>query len=228
MGNNEVERQAFAYHAKHVHRYEADHRYALPTIAFFLATITVFAIAHAFDRLASNQIRSKPVIKVLTAAARFLSYRAYRIPGLNWNSAPLGVLALGLVGTIYFLCMTLAPKPYYWSNNEDGSWGSSPPIATRSGWLSLACLPFVFATAGKSNLITMVTGVSHEKLQVYHRWISYAFLLTALVHTFPFIVYDIQTGTMVSSWNTTVFYWTGVVALIAQAYLTFASISPLR
>lgn len=209
-------------------RYEADHRYALPTIAFFIATIIVFAIGHSFDRLAPTKARSYPAIQRLTACARFLSYRAYRIPGLNWNSAPIGVLALGLIGTIYFQCMTLVPQPYYWPNNADGSWGSSPPIATRSGWLSLACLPFVFATAGKSNLITMATGVSHEKLQVYHRWISYAFLLTALVHTFPFIVHNIQIGTMVSSWNTTVFYWTGTIALIAQAYLTFASISPLR
>lgn len=188
----------------------------------------MFAVAHLFDIAAPANVRSSSAVRRLTATGRFLSYRAFRIPSLNWNTAPLGVLILGLIGIIYFLCMTLAPKPYYWPNNADGSWGSSPPIATRSGWLSLGCLPFVFATAGKSNLITMVTGVSHEKLQVYHRWISYAFFVTALVHTFPFIVYNIQTGTMVSSWNTTVFYWTGVIALIAQGYLTFASISPLR
>lgn len=208
--------------------YEADHRYALPTIAFFLVAIILFSFAYLFDLFAPASLRSNSAVKRLTAVTRFLSYRAYRIPALDWNTAPVGVLALGLVGFIFFTCMTLAPKPYYWPNNEDGSWGSSPPIATRSGWLSLACLPFVFATAGKANLITLVTGVSHEKLQVYHRWISYAFFVTALIHTFPFIVYNIQAGTMVMSWNTTVFYWTGVVALIAQGYLTFASISPLR
>lgn len=133
-----------------------------------------------------------------------------------------------MVGVVYFFCMTLVPQPYYWPNNENGDWGSSPPIATRAGWLSLACMPFVFATAGKSNFITAVTGVSHEKLQVFHRWISYAFFVTALIHTFPFIVYNIQTGTMTEQWNTSVFYWTGVIALIAQGYLTLASISPLR
>jgi hypothetical protein len=209
-------------------RYQADYRFALPTVAFFLVTIVLFAMTRFFDMVAPASLKSTSIVRRITALGRFLSYRVFRIPILNWNSAPLGILALSAVGTIYFICMTLAPKPYYWPNTEDVDFGSSPPLATRSGWLSLACLPFVFATAGKSNLITAVTGVSHERLQVFHRWISYAFFVTALMHTFPFIVYDIETGTMVSSWKTSVFYWTGVIALIAQTYLTFASISPLR
>lgn len=209
-------------------RYEADHRYALPTIAFFLATIIVFSLAHLFNLLATRSIRSLKAFRYLNASARFVSYRAFRIDALNWTSAPLGILGLGAVGAIYFFCMTLAPKPYYWPTAGDLHWGNSPPIATRAGWLSLACLPFIIATAGKSNLITAVTGVSHEKLQVFHRWISYACFVTALIHTFPFIIYNIQKGTMVENWNTSVVYWTGVVALIAQGWLTFASMSPLR
>lgn len=102
------------------------------------------------------------------------------------------------------------------------------PIATRSGWMATGCLPFVILMAGKSNLVTMVTGVSHERLQPFHRWISYAMFILALIHTFPFIVYHIRIGDMVEKWNTQLFYWTGVVALIAQAYLTFASMGPLR
>ena len=70
--------------------------------------------------------------------------------------------------------------------------GHSPPIATRTGWISIAILPFlmyvpsllsvstpnclsrldsVFAT--KVNLIGMFTGFSHYKLQVYHRWTAW-------------------------------------------------------
>lgn len=37
--------------------------------------------------------------------------------------------------------MTLGPKPYYWPT--DASYGSSPPIATRAGWMALGLLPFV-------------------------------------------------------------------------------------
>lgn len=37
--------------------------------------------------------------------------------------------------------MTLGPQPYYWPT--DASYGSSPPIATRTGWMALGLLPFV-------------------------------------------------------------------------------------
>lgn len=207
-------------------RYEADHRYALPTVAFFLAVIILFSVAYLLDQFASHGIKQSSLGRKVAALNRWLSYKSYRVNALDWNSAPFGLLVLGAIGFIYFVCMTLAPKPYYWPDTAE--FGSSPPIATRAGWLSLACMPFVFATAGKSNFITLVTRVSHEKLQVFHRWISYAFFVTALVHTFPFIIYNIKTGTMVESWNTLVFYWTGVVALVAQGWLTFASLSPLR
>ena len=207
-------------------RYEADHRYGVPTVGFFLLTIIVFAIAHLCSSWVPRSVAQSKSARRLTGLARYFSYKSYRIPMLNWNSAPLGILALGAVGTVFFFCMTLAPAPYYWPT--DAEYGSSPPLATRAGWLSLGCMPFVFATAGKSNFITAVTGVSHERLQVFHRWISYAFFVTALIHTFPFIIYNQKTGTMREQWNTSVFYWTGVVALVAQGWLTLGSFSSLR
>lgn len=188
----------------------------------------MFAIPHLFAPLVPRAISQSKAVRRWKALARFLSYKGFRVRAIGWNSGPLGVLLLGAIGTLFFLCMILAPKPFYWPNTATVDYGSSPPIATRAGWLSLGCMPFVFATAGKSNLITAVTGVSHERLQVFHRWISYAFFVTALVHTFPFIVYNISTGTMKEQWNISVFYWTGVVALVAQGWLTFASFSPLR
>lgn len=49
-------------------------------------------------------------------------------------------------------------------------YGYSPPIATRAGFLAIAILPFQVMFATKWNPITILTGVSHERLQVYHRW----------------------------------------------------------
>jgi hypothetical protein len=50
----------------------------------------------------------------------------------------------------------------------------------------------------------------------------------ALVHTFPFIVVHMQKGDMMLLWKSSVVYWTGVAALIPQAYLDIMSIGYIR
>jgi hypothetical protein len=215
--------------------YEADRRYGLTTVAFFMTAIILFGLIHLASIFTPRSIsRSNFVAQRLIAPFRWLSYRRWRVSILNWNTAPAGILLLGAVGIIFFMSLTLGPMPYYWPNWNDASdaiqaaYGSSMPIATRSGWMATGCLPFVILTAGKSNLITLATGVSYDKLQVFHRWISYAMFVLALIHTFPFIIFNIRWGSMVEVWQTSIFYWTGTVALLAQGWLTFASISPLR
>jgi hypothetical protein len=70
-------------------------------------------------------------------------------------------MLLGIAGVVYFfskyspgfsdmdgqltsnLDLTLGPKPYYWPNTKKLSYGGSPPIATRTGWMALALLLFV-------------------------------------------------------------------------------------
>ncbi|KIW36430.1 hypothetical protein, variant [Exophiala oligosperma] len=207
--------------------YIADHVYALPTVAFFMCSIGIFIIGHVLSRvLGTNVDRGPSLLRRATAVIRYLSYRGFHVASLRWNSAPIGLLLLALVGVIFFFCMDLAPRPYYWSSLD---FGGSPPLGTRSGWMALACMPFVFATATKANWITLLTGVSHEKLQVLHRWTAYAFFILALMHTFPFIVYHIRFHDMVMQFTMgNIFYWTGIVALIFQAWLTIASFGPLR
>ncbi|KAL7931599.1 putative ferric-chelate reductase [Trichoderma chlorosporum] len=205
----------------------ADHVYALSTVAFLMSILGIFVIGNIASQLLGHRIwrGSSPWHKV-TALTRYLSYRGFHVQALRWNSAPLGLLLLAAAGAVFFFCMDLIPQPYYWPSLD---YGGSPPLGTRSGWMAVACLPFVFATASKSSWITLITGVSHEKLQVFHRWLSYAFFLLALMHTFPFIVYHIRFGDMVMQFEMgLVFYWTGIVALILQAWLTFASHSLVR
>ena len=61
--------------------------------------------------------------------------------------APISILLLGFVTAAYFLLFTFVPQPLVWPNSRHGT---SPPVATRSGWISLACLPFVLLFATKS------------------------------------------------------------------------------
>lgn len=135
------------------------------------------------------------------------------------------MLLLGL-GFSFFTLMVLAPQPYYWPTTA--AFGDSPPLATRSGWLALASIPFLITFATKANVIATLTGVSHEKLMVFHTWLAWAVLVLALLHTFPFIVYNKSQNMSAEMWNTMSYYWTGVIALVAQAYLTFMSIPRLR
>ncbi|KAL4889839.1 hypothetical protein BDV59DRAFT_185610 [Aspergillus ambiguus] len=208
--------------------YEADHVYSLNTIYFLCATVGVFAIAHWISIYSPQRLRQTSLWRRAAAVARYLAYRCFHLPALVHNSSSLGVILLGIVGTVFLFAMTLGPRPYYWPNTDTISYGSSPPIATRSGWMALALLPFVLALGGKANLISMLTGIPHEKLQVFHHWTSYAMFVLALVHTFPFIVYNIGKGKMVEEWNSDVTYWTGVAALVPQAYLTLMSIPTIR
>lgn len=89
---------------------------------------------------------------------------------------------------------------------------------------------FVSATASKANWISLVTGISHEKLNVFHRWISFAFFALALLHALSFVVYHIHFHDMVEQVTQVEpeEYWTGIVALVFQGWLTFASLSPIR
>ncbi|KAF9888879.1 hypothetical protein FE257_008249 [Aspergillus nanangensis] len=207
--------------------YEADHVYALNTIYFLCATVGIFTLIHWGKKFAPLRLKQTVLWKRSTTIARYLAYRCFQLPVLP-NSPSLGVMLLGIMGAAFFVVMTLAPKPYYWPNTDTLSFGSSPPIATRSGWMALALLPFVLALSAKANLISALTGVSHEKLQIFHHWTSYAMFVLALVHTFPFIIYHIDQGDMVSKWKSDLTYWTGVAALVPQTYLTVMSLPSIR
>lgn len=77
-------------------------------------------------------------------------------------------------------------------------------------------------------MVSALTGIPPEKLQVFHHWTSYAMFVLALVHTFPYIIFHIHKGDMVKQWKTSVVYWTGIPALLSQTYLTVMSLPPIR
>ncbi|KAK8075391.1 hypothetical protein PG997_010054 [Apiospora hydei] len=203
--------------------YIADLVYGLGTLYFFIGVIAACMISFWASRLVVGSSRKRSSWRKLLGAFRYLAYRRYKMAGCLTPSV--GVVLLLASGALFFLAMTLGPGPYYW---PDIMYGSSPPIATRAGWMALACLPFILILSTKANMIATLTGVSHEKLIIFHNWTGWAMFVLSLVHTFPFIVVHIQQGDMVMQWNMSIFYWSGVVALVAQAYLQFMSLSFIR
>ncbi|PCH03062.1 Riboflavin synthase-like beta-barrel [Penicillium occitanis (nom. inval.)] len=208
-----------------VYWYEADHRYSLPTVALFLVAIALFTVARLIRLFAPRSWTGLSGWTRLMALFRTVCYKRVWFLG---STQSIGALMLASVGVIFFLAMTLTPRPYYWPNTMEISYGNSPPIATRAGFMALACMPFIYMLAVKANPITLLTGISHELLNNWHAWAAWAMFVLALVHTFPFIVYHIRMGDIVEQWNDGGIWVTGVVALLAQAWLTFASIPWLR
>jgi hypothetical protein len=70
-----------------------------------MCTIGVFMISHILSTLLGYRGLSEPPIwRRITAVVRYLSYRGFHVKALRWNSAPLGILLLGLVGIVFFFC----------------------------------------------------------------------------------------------------------------------------
>lgn len=60
---------------------------------------------------------------------------------------------------------------YYWER-----------VAYRSAWIGVTQVPLVYLLASKSSLIGFLMGISHERLNWLHRWVSRTLLLTVTVH----------------------------------------------
>lgn len=84
-----------------VNWYQADHRYSLPTVAFFLTAIVLFAIGHFLSGIAPQRVQRSAIWSRFVSFLRFLSYKSWRIAG--WNTQSLGVFLLGGAGLVFFL-----------------------------------------------------------------------------------------------------------------------------
>lgn len=137
------------------------------------------------DRLSTHLGRpSHPSIyEKLLALVRSISYRRLSGSALNWLGLPLNGMLIILISSVLFVvALTFAIRPYYRAHLGYGS----PPLGIRCGFMSFACTPILIALAGKANVITLLTGISHEKLNVVHRWVAWITLGLAWVHTIPF------------------------------------------
>lgn len=136
-----------------------------------------------------SSVSSVGPINNLIAIFRFLFYRSIRQFQIRKGWRPLTFPSLGvsiivsgafILGILY----SFVPQPLFWESIQYGS----PPLAVRSGMLAVALMPWIVGLSMKANLITLITGIGHERLNVLHRWGAYLCLALSIVHTVPFYI----------------------------------------
>ncbi|RMZ79363.1 hypothetical protein DV738_g3305, partial [Chaetothyriales sp. CBS 135597] len=55
-------------------------------------------------------------------------------------------------------------------------------VGFRAAWVTVTQLPLIYCLAGKFSIISVLTGVSYERLNWLHRWVARTMFLTAIVH----------------------------------------------
>ncbi|WFD32470.1 hypothetical protein MSPP1_003518 [Malassezia sp. CBS 17886] len=174
--------------------------------------------------LAMARVRVFPRV---VAALRSVGYRqSTTMNRLGFPSvSSLAVVFSFTIATVVW-CFTIFP--YYRPTRE---WGS-PALAVRAGMFATAIIPFLFSCSLKVNPISLLTGISHSHLQVYHKWLGFLFLFFSLVHTLPFLLQPYWDGGyknlhayFVSS---PPLYWTGTVALGLAFWMACSSVGFVR
>ncbi|CAO1627383.1 unnamed protein product [Sympodiomycopsis kandeliae] len=164
-----------------------------------------------------------------TFAALFRGFGYWQPKGLF--GAPLPSAGAIIVISVTFIMpfvYSLIIKPWY---RPLSVWGSTP-LGIRTGIIANAQMPFVYTLALKVNPITWLTGLSHERLQVYHQWLARISLLFGVIHSIAFCYQPIKEGgyhNLVAWWKFSPDVWnSGAFALAFMAWLVASSTRVFR
>jgi hypothetical protein len=197
----------------YAHQYDYGHY-----ISWYLVVcLGVFAVVHfgrqwnEYRRLSgSSAVHTSPLQTARSKALALWRTMAYRrAPG--WISTRFGLPSYGmltflllnvltflllnvltflLLNVLYCCILTFAVRPYYRNHRGYGS----PPLAVRAGLMATALTPWLIALTSKANIVTWLTGIGHEKLNIIHRWMGWLCFGLSVVHTVPFIVAPLRDG----------------------------------
>lgn len=113
------------------------------------------------------------------------------------------------------------------NNNTPGAqyWQA---LGVRAGWLAIAQMPLLILLIGKNNIIGLLTGVSYERLNVYHRWTARCLLLMAIFHfAFQSTAWN-EYGLMQLEWTTDSCPPTGIAAFALLLWINLSTLAPFR
>jgi predicted ferric reductase len=174
-------------------------------------------------------------VHMAVASFRYFFYRPAPQIRLRKGWRPIELPTLTTVTVALIACVLSAliiflPQPLYWQSIAYGS----PPVAIRSGMMAIALVPWIVALAMKANIISLATGIGHERLNVLHRWGGYLCLLLSLIHTIPFYLQKLWDPNGFAIYRTyfntngLYFFGTGIAALAPLGFLCIHSLPILR
>ncbi|KAH0536902.1 hypothetical protein FGG08_006273 [Glutinoglossum americanum] len=181
---------------------------------------------------AQSSISSIGPLNNVLAGIRWLFYRP--IPRLRWRKHEITFPSLGVTMIVFsalaFVTLySFLPQPLYRASIAYGS----PPLAIRAGMIAVAMTPWIVALSMKANLVSAITGIGHERLNILHRWGGYICLFLSLVHTIPFYLHPVwdQGGWVIFQRyfpSKGPIYTTGIASLVPLLWLCIASLPILR
>ncbi|CAK7245754.1 MAG: hypothetical protein STHCBS139747_007346 [Sporothrix thermara] len=166
------------------------------------------------------------------ALFRWIFYRP--IPDLvifkrRFTFSSLAVLTCGFIALAFTALYCFLPQPLYWQSIQYGS----PPLAIRAGMIAVAMTPWIIATSTKTNILSFITGIGPERLNVLHRWAGYLCLFLSLVHAIPFYVQPVWDDGGMAIFqslfpSSMIVYGTGIACLVPLIWLCVASLPIIR
>ncbi|KAF1996171.1 hypothetical protein P154DRAFT_443983 [Amniculicola lignicola CBS 123094] len=182
-----------------------------------------------------SSVSSVAPINNLIALFRFVFYRPIRQFQVRKGWRPLvvpSVSVIAIVGSAFLLgfLYCLVPQPLFWGSIAYGS----PPLAIRAGMMAVALMPWIVGLSMKANLISLITGIGHERLNVLHRWGGYLCLALSVMHTVPFYITPIWEKGARESFEALFkqdgfyAYGTGIAALVPLGFLCIHSLEFFR
>lgn len=214
-------------------------KYAEYTVYFGIVFIFIALVKQIYYRFRDYTYKSSQsstgsnaftsVIDVLVSYCRYVGYKQtprYLQLLLSFPKS-VGSSLFMILSTLYLCCYCFVP--HYWYRGCAGF--GSPPLAVRAGLMSTALVPFIYVLAGKSNAITLLTGISYEKLNVFHQYAAVASFILGVVHTIPFIYQQLQeagASAVHQKFITDLYYISGIPTLILMGLLCTLSKAWIR
>ncbi|OCF42658.1 hypothetical protein I317_03517 [Kwoniella heveanensis CBS 569] len=214
-----------AYQALHI-PWAEQVKYGYYALYFLCGLLFTFLITNVIWKVRTRYNVKIPLYSRAVALLRLLTYPQLPVNkwlSLLWTFGPLGPNLLLLAGLLFVSAFTWINQYYYYP-----PYYGSAPLYLRSEWLAMATLPFVYVLGSKRNIISVLTGVSHEKLQVLHQGAAFNFTYMSLVHTIAAIIRARQEKGLVYATQTNEVYVSGFVALSPLLVLFVGALPPFR